>query len=162
MIHIISLLLIPLQSFLWRVGGAGKEEIKWSAAWYRDVLIPVINCIFFTLTAGILTGFLTGGATNIIRMGYGAYDPEHDDKPSFLAKITHDREGWKIRAIYGFLTSILIGLFPAIHFGAWIGYGAFVILNTAGELVINKLKMNVWVTEFSVGALKGLVFLLCR
>lgn len=51
----------------------------------------------------IIVSLATIASLNIIRIGYGNYDPEHDNKPSFLARITHDRGSWCIRAIAGVL-----------------------------------------------------------
>lgn len=158
-------LLIFVTSALWRIGGAGKEEIKFAAAWYRDLLIPIINFLYYLLTANLLTAILTGGATNSIRIGYGAYDPEHDSKPSWLAKITKDRKGWKIRMIYGLITSLAIGLFPSIHYHAWGGLFVYVFINVAAEYVVNTTKGisgNVWIVELVLGGCRGLVFVLCR
>lgn len=167
---IIRVVLVIVQAGLWRIGGAGKEEISFARSWYRDVLIPVINFFYFWLTMDFLTGILTGGATNIIRMGYGAYDPEHDDKPSWLAKITRDRDGWRIRMIYGAITSAMIGLFPAIYYfrhggeNVLAGYFLYCLLNVFGEFILNitSLKKNVWVVEPLTGAGRALVFFLCR
>ena len=167
----LDFLLIIVQSALWRIGGASKQEIKFAAAWYRDILIPVINFFYFWVTMNFLTGFLTAGAANIIRMGYGAYDPEHDDKPSLLAKWTKDREGWRIRMIYGFITSVFIGLFPMAyalfvknHLWAFPGFLLYVLINIGSEYLLNttKIKGNVWVVEPLTGASRALVFLLCK
>ena len=172
--NILSFLLIPVIAVLWRVGGSGREEIKWARAWYRDVLIPVIIFLYYTLTANVIIGFLAGGATNSIRMGYGAYDPEHDDKPSWLASITKDREGWKIRGIYAGITSFAIGLFPTIY-NMFFLYGVFtpdVMVRFIGYILLNvwldmfltagPFKRNVWIVETCTGAGRALVFLICR
>jgi len=57
-----------------------------------------------------IAGVLVAGAYNVIRCGYGAWDPQNDPKPSLLALLTHDRGGWWIRAIWGLLVA-LVGAF---------------------------------------------------
>lgn len=148
--------LILLCAILWRLGGWDKA--KWAG--FRDVLIPVINFFYFGFTTNWLIGFLTAGATNSIRMGYGAYDPEHDDKPSWLAKITRDREGSIIRGIYGAVTAIAIGLFPAIHSHNWGFYAGYILFNASLEVILNRAKANVWPTEILNGAGRALVVFL--
>lgn len=160
----IEFILVIITAILWRVGGAGKEEIKFAKAWYRDTLIPILNAGYFLLTANV---FLAGAVflgTSSIRLGYGAYDPEHDSKPSFLAKLTKDRDGWKIRMLYGGITSFAIGIFPAIYYQSWTGLLTYVCFNIFSEYILNttKVKSNVWVVELLTGASRGLVFFLCR
>jgi hypothetical protein len=101
--------LIVLIAFLWLVGG-GKQ------AWARDWIIPAIVAITMLFHHQLWwICLLTFGSCQIIRMGYGAYDPEHDNKPSFLAAITHDRTGIEERAIYGFIC----GMIAPICIVAW-------------------------------------------
>lgn len=156
----VEVVLIGIMAVLWRLGGWGREDgnpVPWSG--WRDVLVPFIMMIYFGVTAGWWPGFLTGGMANTIRIGYGSWDPEHDDKPSFLAKLTRDREGWRIRMIYGLITSLAIGFFVIDD---PVKYFVYVFINVAGEGILTKQKVfNVWVTEPLTGALKGLVFL-CR
>lgn len=154
---LLSIFLIVVFAVLWRLGGWEKGKAE-----FRDVGIPVIMFFYYWFTCNLLIGILAGGAANSIRMGYGAYDPEHDDKPSWLASITHDREGWKIRGIYGFITSFMMGIFPAIYNQSWLGFIVYVVFNTGLEIVINKRKTGDTMTELSNGAGRGLVFLLCR
>lgn len=96
MLETIILIVCPI---LWILGGQ-----KWG--WARDVFIPLIVGLYFTIHHGLLLGILTFGASNIIRMGYGAYDPENDPEPSLFALITQDRNGWVIRSIVGALYGI--------------------------------------------------------
>lgn len=96
---------------LWRMGGSDKYP-----AWYRDVCIPIIlGWSAGWQTMNFFVGFFSIGAYNIIRIGYGAYDPEHDDKSSILAKITHDRKGHFNRAIAGILYGLIGGLPKTIY-----------------------------------------------
>ena len=106
--------------------------------------------------------FVVGGLTNIIRMGYGSYDPEHDDKPSWLASITHDREGWIIRGIYGFITSFMIGVVPAIFYAHPYKFCMYVLGNTVLEMLLTKLKVVDFVHEPLAGAARASIILLCR
>jgi hypothetical protein len=144
---------------LWRLGGWDKAG--WAG--YRDVLIPIALGLWYAVYLHVWWMVLAVGIpTLIIRLGYGSYDPEHDDKPSFLAKITHDRSGNWIRMIYGVITAALIGLAPAIYTGSWLGYGAYVILNGLLEFALNKYKVNVWGVELGNGAGRALVVALCK
>lgn len=153
--------ILLISGLLWRLGGWDKA--RWAG--YRDVLIPIILCIYYGFTLHIIVGLLVGGATNSIRMGYGAYDPDNDDKPSWLGKITKDRKGWIIRGIYGFITSFAIGLFPFIyltffkHESVWIFYLIYIGLNTGLEILLNRLKANVWPTEILNGIARASVIL---
>lgn len=173
-LNILDFILIPIQAALWRIGGAGKEEIKFARSWYRDTIIPVLNFLYYFWTANFIIGILTGMATLSIRMGYGAYDPEHDTKPSWLAKLTKDREGWKIRGLYGAITAFSIGLFPTI-WATFFLYGivlpeiiikfiCYILIVTIIEIYLSagRFKGNVWVVETVTGASRALVFLICR
>ena len=142
---------IILCATAWRLGGWDKA--KWSG--YRDVLVPVALGLWYGITLRCWMLLVVTGLANIIRLGYGSYDPEHDDKPSFLAKITRDREGCYIRAIYGFLTSFVIGIIPAIYSRHYIGLIIYVAGNTILEFLLNKIKANDWVTELANGAGRG-------
>jgi len=161
---IIKIIIILICAGLWRLGGWDKA--KWSG--YRDVMIPVTLFFYYLFTCNILIAFLTCGAANSIRMGYGAWDPEHDDKPSWLASITHDREGWKIRMIYGAITSFAIGLFPMLysiivdhHLISLLVFAGYVIGNTGLEFLLTKYKAKDIVHEPLVGAGRA-VIVLCK
>lgn len=165
LVKVVALVLI---AFFWRLGGWDKA--KWSG--FRDVLVPIaIGGIIGWQMDGllwqkILIGVLTIGSYNIIRMGYGSYDPENDDKPSFLAKITKDRKGYIIRSIVGTLYG-LIGLLPLLIFSiithnlAFLKiYGAYSLYNGFTGFLVTKFKANDWVTELSVGAGVGSIIFL--
>jgi hypothetical protein len=106
--------------------------------------------------------FASGGPANIIRLGYGNYDPEHDDKPSWLASITHDREGCWIRLIYGLITAFLIGIGPAIYTGHYFRFGFYVLGNGILEFILNKRKAGDTMTELLNGAGRASVILWLR
>lgn len=153
---IIKCLLILLSALFWRLGGWDKA--KWAG--YRDVLIPIILGVYIGWQYHWLVGFFTIGSYQIIRMGYGAYDPEHDDKPSFLAKITHDREGWIIRGIVGFLYA-LCGILPLFIYRCtndlvistfltkWFIY---ILINMVIGGLLCKLKARDYIIEPAIGA----------
>lgn len=162
-----EILFIVLIAGLWRAGGDAKG---WSGC--RDIFVPVLLMVYYAFVCHWAVGILTGGLANTIRIGYGAYDPEHDDKPSWLAKVTKDREGWKIRGIYGAITSFAIGLAPTVYY-AWFMYGVFspetlwrflgyIVFNIGLEIGLNKAKANVWWTELGNGAGRASVILWVR
>jgi hypothetical protein len=154
----VRILFMALCALLWRLGGWDKA--KWSG--YRDVLVPVLLGLWYAITLKWWMFLAVGVPANIIRLGYGSYDPENDDKPSFLAKITHDREGCWIRAIYGFITSFIIGLAPAIYTGHWWKFGFYVIGNTLLEFILNKMKARDIHAEPLNGAGRASVILCLR
>ncbi len=154
----IEALVSIISAVLWRMGGWSKA--RWSG--YRDVLIPILFGVYHIFACSWWIGLLTCAGTNTIRIGYGAYDPENDDKPSFLAKITKDREGWKIRGIYGLITAFFIGIFPAAYSGNFLGLFLYVVLNVTLEIVVNKRKTGDTMTELLNGAYRGLVVILCK
>lgn len=167
MLTIVILFLIAVVAVLWRLGG--WDRAKWTG--YRDVLVPAIIGLWYFFTYAWWVGILTAGASNLIRLGYGRYDPEHDPKPSWLAKITKDREGWRIRGIYGAITSFAIGLFPAVYMafldhefdGTYlVRFFFYVAMNTGIEIALNKGPANAWFTEILNGAGRGSVLLWVR
>jgi len=127
---------------LWLAGGQFKGRI-------RDIGCPITLALVIALKTQIWWHFLVMGAYwQVIRLGYGNYDPENDPKPSFLAKITHDRNGWWIRAIYGFLVA-LVG-------GGWllwtepIKYSTYILGNALIGFLVSRLKLNVILTDTCV------------
>lgn len=148
----IKLIIIGVVSFAWYLGG-GK------LAWIRDILVPIIMGLavaLLTPCSWLTKLWLFPAVTacwQIIRLGYGNYSPEDDPKPSFLASITHDRGGWYIRAIYGFLVAILAALVPYLaHFlPLWV-YLAYILYNTAIGYSISRLRLPVLLADLAVGA----------
>jgi len=151
----VNIIFIVICAGLWRLGGWDKA--KWSG--YRDILIPILLGLWYAVTLKWWMFLAVGGPANIIRLGYGSWDPEHDDKPSFLAKITHDREGSLIRAIYGFLTSFMIGIAPAVYTGHYFKFALYVLGNTLLEFGLNKLKARDIISESLNGAGRASVIL---
>lgn len=156
---ILLVFLMALMAWLWYWGG-GKN------AWMRDILIPIIIGVFFCFKYGIIVGILTAGSCQIIRQGYGAWDPEHDDKPSFWAKVTHDRNGWWIRAIVGAEHGLIA---PAIVFNylaffkhqtgiVW-WYLIFIALNAVSNFLVSRLKLNRLATDLIVGSVFALILI---
>ncbi len=164
MIIFIKLILLIIISILWRLGGWDKS--KWSG--YRDILVPIILGVYIGIEYHWLVGFFTIGAFQIIRLGYGAYDPEHDDKPSLLASITHDREGWINRGLVGLIYS-MVGLIPLCIY--WYSHDLitshFIIklckystINLFIGGVLSKLKTRDVIIEPAIGAGIGLLIFL--
>lgn len=151
----------------WRLGGMNKT------AYCRDVIIPIILGAFIgyelngVLWQKIVIGILTIGSFNIVRIGYGAYDPEHDDKPSFLGGLLKDRKGYLTRSLAGLLYGI-IGLLPLLVFNIighhyifivkYLGYSLFV----AGiSYLLSSLKAKDIIIEPLIGvAVTSIIFLI--
>lgn len=157
MFNLIALPLIALIAWLWYEGG-GKN------AWARDIVIPIVIGLFFCLKYGPIVGIFTAGTCQIIRLGYGAYDPYHDDKPSWLASITHDRNGWWIRAISGAIHGFVAPL-PIVFYFLFVkhipqvifGYVAFIVINSLSNFLVSRLKANRLVTDLIVGGVFSLI-----
>lgn len=132
----IWLLAIPLFAFLGYQGGQPNR------AWMRDILIPILLGVAlfvklkFPLIESIVVSVLTIGAANTIRIGYGSYDPEHDDKPSFLASITHDRLGAVIRLIWALIVSVVTTL-------------PYLVINIIHHQYIPIIKVILFIISFS-------------
>jgi hypothetical protein len=136
---------------LWILGGQIRGRI-------RDIGFPiVISTSIWFVTRSWLLGLLVAATAQSIRLGYGNWDPEHDDKPSFLARLIHDRKGNVIRMAYGFICSALIGL-PLVLAGQWIMYIIYVVLNTGIGSLSTKLQVYAMDTLVSAG-LGSIIFL---
>lgn len=141
----INLFISILCAYLWWEGG-GKN------GWARDIIIPIIVGSFIGfINQNIILGILSIGSMNIIRIGYGAYDPEHDDIPSFLGWLTRDHEGYIIRSIVG-AYYIFIGSMPLllykIYFNLdfeWDKVLGFILCNAfiGGTFSFLKLKRGI-------------------
>lgn len=142
----IEIIILIVCSGLWLAGGQ-----KW--AWARDVLVPLTIGAYFT-QVGWLLGILMFGASNIIRMGYGAYDPEHDDRPSFWANLTHDRGGWWIRAIVGGMYGISLSSVLLFWFNdpfSILKCIAYTIQNSIVSYMVCRFKLPILATDLLVG-----------
>lgn len=156
---LIKIILIVLCGILWRLGGWGKESgnpVPWKG--WRVVLIPVVLGISTALFMKglwymrIITGLAEIVSMNIIRIGYGNYDPEHDNKPSFLAKVTHDRGGWWIRAIAGALY-VLIGYLPyALYSSKWWFYLLLAAVSAGTGFCVSRFRLKVKTTDMIIGS----------
>ena len=151
----IKLLIWALIAYLWYLGGQSHN-------WYRDTLIPLILGAFCAILAHSGWVFLwVFIGYSIMRLGYGNYDPVNDPKPSFLADITHDRKGWKIRGVHAFLVSAIGGGIVAKYFGLDWQYFLYVLYNTLGAYWIVRRGTKVKATDLSIGAMVGsIIFLL--
>jgi hypothetical protein len=89
---------------------------------------------------------------NIIRIGYGNYDPEHDNKPSFLARITHDMNGWWIRAIAGALY-VLVGYLPyAFYSGKWGFYLVWAVVSAGTGYCVSRFRLKAKIAGPVIGS----------
>jgi len=155
------MILLGIIAICWYIGG-GKQ------AWARDLLVPILMglSVGFLIDAPLhlklLTGFMTCGGFQMIRMGYGNYSPHDDPTPSFLASITHDKGGWWIRAIYGVLVAVMGsiwlkigGYIPLPLFLIYVGYSAII------GFLVSRLRLPRLLADFAVGAGFGsLIFLI--
>lgn len=155
---LIKIILIVLCGVLWRLGGWGKENgnpVPWKG--WRVVLIPIIlglSTVWFIKGLWymrVIVGLATIASMNIIRIGYGNYDPEHDNKPSFLAKITHDKGGWWIRAITGALY-VMIGCLPYTFYSQrWGIYFIFIIISSLIGYCVSRFKLKDIIADPFIG-----------
>lgn len=155
--YIVGILLIAA---LWYIGG-GKQS------WARDWVIPFIvggfsfvnHHVGLPLWVSIPFAVLVAGACNIIRLGYGNYSPEDDDKPSLLAKITKDRGGWWIRGIYGIICG-LVSFIPNFIFDSSLATTlkalGFTALFTVVCFTVVRLRLNRIITDLSIGTVFAL------
>lgn len=154
--HLLEIKLVALAviAVLWIIGG-GKN------AWARDWIIPFIvgAMIFISHPFGnflkdFLFSFLTAGACNIIRMGYGGFDPEHDDTPSLIGGILKDRGGWWIRAVWGLVVGIVCFV-PAFYFkvGAATGFkcGAYALQLATVCFIVTRFRWPSFWTDLAIG-----------
>jgi hypothetical protein len=156
---LIKIILAALCGVLWFLGGWGKESgnlVPWKG--WRVVLIPIILGVSTALFMHgawfmrLVIGVTTTASMNIIRIGYGNYDPEHDNKPSFLAKVTHDRGGWWIRAICGALY-VLIGYLPyVLYSGRWWFYLLLAAVSAGIGFCVSRFKLKVKTTDLIIGS----------
>lgn len=152
MIPILYLLCFPL----YVAGGQGYR-------WARVVLIPILLGIAtFLATKDVVISILTCATYNMLRFGYGNLDPDNDDKPSFLATLTGDKNGWYIRCLWGLIVSA-IGALPLVispHLGLWT-YLIYVAGNGVLSFLVSRLRLYVYVADFIVAAgMCSIVFLI--
>jgi len=145
---VIDHILILVIAVFWRLGGFDKA--RWSG--YRDVLVPVILGTYLVFRHNLLTGIACGLALTVIRIGYGAYDPENDPKPSFLGSVTHDRGGWWIRGLVGILY-VLVGLLPVVLYTRhWFGYVLWAGVSGACGWILCRIRTPDIIIEPAIGA----------
>lgn len=153
---IICLVIIVL---LWLIGGQKKGRI-------RDIGCPIvlglgiIFCLPGDWSHRIIASITTIALAQVIRIGYGNYSPEDDDKPSFLASITKDRQGFIIRAIWGALVGIVTPL--ALVFMKELilpSYFAYIVANIAINFMVSKFRFPVfWADVLVANAFGSLLF----
>lgn len=140
---------------MWIIGGQKKGRI-------RDIFCPVLlglGLIIYLqgdMLHKIIAGMLTAGLANVIRIGYGNYSPEDDDKPSFLAAITKDRKGYIIRLIWGLLVGIITPLALVImQFLILPAYIAYIVCNVLVNFCVSKLRLPVLIADVCVATTFG-------
>jgi hypothetical protein len=154
MVNACIFVLVPV---LWYLGGQKKK------AWCRDILVPALVGTGVSLAGHPWIGLICGSAFNIIRLGYGNYDPENDPKPSFLAFLTHDRQGAIIRLIYGVVVAAAgAGALAVAKILPLWGFAGYVVLNGVVGFGVSKLRLPVLPADLLVGAGVGSLLLLCR
>lgn len=129
---------------LWVIGGQKKGSI-------RDVGCTILLGLGIALTVSgdikdrVIAGIATIALANIIRIGYGNYSPEDDDKPSFLASITKDRKGYIIRLIWGALVGIVTPI-ALVVMGLLMlpSYIAYIATNVLVNFSISRLEFAVF------------------
>lgn len=161
----IWLLFVPISTVLGSLGG--QKGLKWA----RVILLPILVGLALAIKhihspwwpVYILLSILTVATCNIIRIGYGAYDPVNDDKPSFLGKITKDTDGWVVRTVWGAMTAVVACLpylvFNVIIHDVWalIKIAAFSILFALTCFATVRLRSNIFWTDGLVWAVFGLI-----
>jgi hypothetical protein len=137
---------------LWMVGGQVKNR-------YRDVPVPLLLALYLALKFHAWWLFIALSATyQVIRLGYGAYDPEHDSNPSTLAALTGDRQGWYIRALWGLIVGA-VGALPLVlgHFMGVCPYLAYILTNAVVNFLVCRLRLWVYFSDFFVALAVGSV-----
>ena len=130
----------------------------------RDVLCPILMSLGIgLLTKNLWLTVVNLGLWQIIRLGYGNYSPQDDPKPSFLAHLTHDRNGWWIRALYGLIVATMIGL--ALRIGSFLPIWVYITYITGNSLIgfcVSRFRLPVLIADICVSAGLGSILFLIR
>lgn len=154
---IIHVIFSAIVTVLWCIGDHRQ-------AWARDLIIPflvggivILAEPFEKLWINALVALCTAGACNIIRFGYGAYDPVNDDNPSLLARLTKDSDGWVIRTLWAVITAI-ISCLPVIvssillkEYACIVRAAVFTVLFAFVAFMAVRLRSNVLWTGIVIG-----------
>ena len=143
---VIKLLILIACAYLWECGG---QTGIYKGKWHRTILIPLIFALYFATTRAWFFGLTILIFSNIIRMGYGNYEPK-DLQNCWLANLTKDRQGAWIRALWAAIVSIAI----SYSFGIWWRY---VFLNVLLSYYVSRYKVNLPWTDWLIGAGIGLI-----
>jgi hypothetical protein len=139
----------------WVLGGQTKGR-------YRDIPAPILLGLgIWWATKSWLVGLASVITYQIIRLGYGNYDPENDPKPSFLARLTHDRQGWYIRALWGLIVSVVgCGALYALKFLPLPHYITYIVGNTLINYSVSRFRVPVILCDILVaGGIGSVIFL---
>ena len=156
---IFKILFVIVIAILWRLGGMNKK------AWCRDIIIPILmgSMIGYYLYPRWWIGFVSIGAFQIIKMGYGI--PDDDDDGSALGRLFYVHlklpYSWLVRGTAGGLYA-LIGLSVyTIFTQQYLVYLFYAVLNFTANALGEKLGWKDYVVEPVAGvALSTLVFFL--
>jgi len=137
----------------WVAGGQGAKKV-------RVVGIPLILAISLALIyKSWLVGLLVAILGQFYRVGYGNYSPEDDDHPSFLASMTHDRDGWWIRAIVGGLYGLVALPLFMLGFINLLVFGGYIVLNILVGYCVSRFRLPVYPADIAVGLGISSIFL---
>lgn len=149
------LIIFALIIALWYLGGQKSNR-------YRDVGVPILmGTGIWLATNSWFVGILSMGAWNVVRIGYGNFEP-NDTKNSLLGDLTKDKQGAVIRAIYGLLVAL-------VGSGALLGgkflplpmFFTYILGNTLIGYCVSIFRLPVLLTDILVSAgFASLLFLL--
>lgn len=129
---------------LWKLGGTHKK------AWCRDVIIPIIlgGYLIYRFFPVWWVGFLSIGAFQIIKIGYGC--PDETDEGSFLGRLVYNNIGsypFIVRGLAGLiygLSGLSVYLFYTQHLHIYCSYAVInMVVNAVGE----KMKWKDYIVE---------------
>ena len=137
----------------WVIGGQKGGRI-------RDVPVPILLGLGIWLTTkSWLVGVVSIGFFQAIRLGYGNY--EKGEKNSFLGNLTHDHNGWWIRALYGLIVATIGAM--GVKTGNYITlpiYLAYITGNTIIGFCVSRFRLPVLITDICVSAGFGSILFL--
>jgi len=151
--------ILALVVILWILGGQWKGRI-------RDLGVPIVMglALIFLLKGDwlyrIIVGMLTCATANTIRIGYGNFMP--GEKNSFLGNLLKDRNGWWIRALWGFIVSLVVCLpLMLTHYLMINKCLAYVGGNTLMNYLVSRLRLPCLLADIFISlGIGSLLFLI--
>ena len=156
-----KIIVIAICAGLFFLGGRAKEWL-----WYGDKKIfrragmPVVLGLYMAITLQWWLFFVIGGALQLMGLGYGSISSD-DPKPSLLARLLNDHDGWLTRGVWGAIVSLGVSVW-LLAFG-WLNlwaFGAYIGFNFAIGYVLCRFRMMAWIIELAVGAGLAAIILL--